>query len=290
MAECILAGKVAIVTGGGRGLGRAMVLALAEAGANVVCAAHIDTDFAEVKAAHKKLGTAGLLVTHRMDVRSSAECDGLIAATRKAFGPADILVNNAGLTFTYIWPDLYRKAEKPHFWEHKDDIIENVVGVNFLGADRLARRAVPAMLDKGWGRVINVTTKLSTMRFPWSSPYGPSKAALEQASDNWAQDVAGTGVTVNILNPGGGADTPGMADEMREKSRAMKKPMLMAPEKMMAPVVWLASPASNGVNGMRYDAQDWNEKKASASEASRIGRPVGFLLRPRKKPATKTKR
>ncbi|MBM3560210.1 MAG: SDR family oxidoreductase [Alphaproteobacteria bacterium] len=290
MAEGALAGKVAIVTGGGRGLGRAMVLALAGAGADVVCAAHIDTDFAEVKAVHRKLGKAGRLLTHKMDVRSAKECDALIAAAKKAFGPADILVNNAGLTFTYIWPDLYRRPQKPHFWEHEDDIIENVVAVNFLGAERLARRAVPAMLDKGWGRVINVTTKLSTMRFPWSSPYGPSKAALEQASDNWAQDLAGTGVSVNILNPGGGADTPGMADEMREKSRTMKKPLLMAPVKMMAPVVWLASHASDGVNGMRYDAQDWNEKKSPAVEARRIGRPVGFLLRPRKKPAAKKTR
>ena len=90
---------------------------------------------------------------------------------------------------------------------------------NYVAADQMGRRVAPMLVKQGWGRIINVTTKLDTMNRPGSVPYGSSKAALEMTTEIWAKELAGTGVTVNIVNPGAGANTPGMAQEMRDWSR-----------------------------------------------------------------------
>ena len=155
------------------------------------------------------------------DLRRPAECDRVFAESRARFGgDPSILVNNAGLTFTFIDPTRFRRETPQRFWEVGDDIIQAVMDTNYVAADQMARRAVPLMLKAGWGRVINVTTKLDTMNRAGSSPYGPSKAALEMATEIWAKELAGTGVTINIVNPGAGANTPGMAAEMRARSAA----------------------------------------------------------------------
>ena len=276
MSDKLLSGKIAIVTGGGRGLGRAMALALADNGADVMVAAHIDSDFPEVEAAHGALDDPGRLLCMATDIRDGADCDGVVVATRDAFGDCNVLINNAGLTFTYIWPDRFRRDKLANFWEAEDEIIENVMAVNFVGADRMARRVAPAMVAAGWGRIINVTTMIETMRMQDSSPYGPSKAALEMATCTWAQQLEGTGVTANILNPGAGADTPGMADEVRRGE--VPEIVLIAADQMAAPAVWLASDATDAINGMRYDAAPWDRTKSPAEEGARIGRPAGFEL------------
>src|SRR6185437_15925124 len=138
------------------------------------------------------------------------ECDRVVAETRARFGAVDILVNNAGLTFTYIDPPRFSRGTIQKFFEVGDEIIDNVITTNYLAADRLSRRVAPAMIEAGWGRIVNVTTKLDTMNRTGTHPYGASKAALELATEVWAKDVAGTGLTVNIVNPGAGANTPGM--------------------------------------------------------------------------------
>src|SRR6267378_3099852 len=118
--------RVAIVTGGLRGLGRAMALGLAKAGHRVAAVGHIDADI------------------------------------RARFGSLDILVNNAGLTFTYIDPARFRRPTIQRFWEVPDEIVENVIVTNYLAGDRLSRRVASAMVAQGWGRIVNVTTKLDT--------------------------------------------------------------------------------------------------------------------------------
>jgi NAD(P)-dependent dehydrogenase (short-subunit alcohol dehydrogenase family) len=211
--------RVAIVTGGLSGLGRAMALGLAHAGHRVVAAGHIAADAHALTREIAGTALADRLLPVVADLRQREECDRIITLARERFGGLDILVNNAGLTFTYIDPARYRRPSIQKFWEVGDAIVENVFAVNYIAADRLARRVAPAMVAQGWGRIVNVTTKLDTMNRAGTHPYGASKAALEMATEVWAKEVAGTGLTINIVNPGAGANTPGMAEEMRAMTR-----------------------------------------------------------------------
>ena len=270
-------GIVAIVTGGARGLGRAMVRGLARAGARVVAAAHIEADMGALEADAR--GLAGRVQPVLADLRRPAACDAVVAAAERAFGAPQVLVNNAGLTFTTITPDKFRRPDVQRFYEVDDDVIQRVMDTNYVAADQMARRVAPRFVKQGWGRIINVTTMLETMHRAGSSPYGPSKAALEMASEIWAKDLAGTGVTVNVLNPGGGANTPGMAEERREASRTGTLPKLVEPDEMVPPLLWLVSRAADAVTGWRFDANRWDPARSVDANVARSGRPAGFELR-----------
>ena len=190
----------AIVTGGLRGLGRAMALGLARESCRVLAVGHIETDVAEIE--RDVAGTAFADRLHALvaDLRRAQECDRVVAAAEARLGGVDILVNNAGLTFTYIDPARYRRPSMQRFWEVSDDIVENVIATNYLAADRLARRVALGMVARGWGRIVNVTTKLDTMNRAGTHPYGASKAALEMATEVWAKETEGTGLTINIVS------------------------------------------------------------------------------------------
>ena len=267
-------GTVAIVTGGLRGLGQAMALGLLRTGHRVVAVGHIAEDIPAIQGAAGDLA-AGLMPMVA-DLRRPEECDRVVAAATAQFGPPGILVNNAGLTFTYIDPSRFRRETPQRFWEVSDEIVQNVMDTNYVAADQMARRVVPLMLKAGWGRVINVTTKLDTMNRAGSSPYGSSKAALEMATEIWAKELTGTGVTVNIVNPGAGANTPGMAAEMRARSAAGQASRLVEPDEMIAPLLFVVSRAADAVNGFRFDANAWNP----AMSPGTMTRPVGFILHP----------
>src|SRR6266567_5986547 len=273
--------RVALVTGGLRGLGRA--LALAREGHPVLAVGHIAEDVAEIERASAQL--PGRLQPLVADLRDAGECDRVVAAARDQFGRVDILVNCAGLTFTYIDPPRFRRPTIQRFYEVGDEIIDNVVAVNLIAADRLSRRVAPAMVEAGWGRIVNVTTKLDTMNREGTHPYGATKAALEMATEVWAKDVEGTGLTINIVNPGAGANTPGMADEMRQMSREGRAARLVEPEEMVPPLLYVVSREADRVNGMRFDANAWDAALSPAEAASRAGRPAGFVLHPQAPPS-----
>jgi 3-oxoacyl-[acyl-carrier protein] reductase len=190
--------RVAIVTGGLRGLGRAMALGLAQSGHRVVAVGHIDSDAAEMEAAAGALGFGARFRPLVADLRQAGECDRVVAEAHARFGSVDILVNNAGLTFTYIDPARFRRPTVQRFWEVGDEIVDNVIATNYLAGDRLSRRVAPAMVAQGWGRIVNVTTKLDTMNRLGTHPYGASKAALEMATEVWAKEAEGTGLTIKI--------------------------------------------------------------------------------------------
>lgn len=272
--------RVAMVTGGLRGLGRAMAFGLAREGHRVLAVGHIEADVAEVSAAAAQAGLAERLAPVAADLRQPAECDRVAAAARERFGAPDILVNNAGLTFTTIDPARFRRPQPQKFWQVPDGIVEAVIRTNYLAADQMARRLAPAMVERGWGRIVNVTTKLDTMNRAHTSPYGASKAALEMATEVWAKEVEGTGLTINIVNPGAGANTPGMAEEMRRMSREGKAPRLVEPDEMVPPLLYVVSREADGVNGFRFDANLWDAALPPAEAARRAGRPAGFELHP----------
>jgi NAD(P)-dependent dehydrogenase (short-subunit alcohol dehydrogenase family) len=276
--------RVAIVTGGLRGLGRAMALGLAKAGHRVAAVGHIEADIPELNAAAAEQQLRDRVWPLVADLRKPEECDRIVAEIRARFGSLDILVNNAGLTFTYIDPARFRRPTIQRFWEVPDEIVENVIVTNYLAGDRLSRRVAPAMVAQGWGRIVNVTTKLDTMNRVGTHPYGASKAALEMASEVWAKDVEGTGLTINIVNPGAGANTPGMADEMRQMSREGRAARLVEPEEMVPPLLYVVSREADRVNGMRFDANAWDAALAPAEAARLAGRPAGFVLHPQAPP------
>jgi NAD(P)-dependent dehydrogenase (short-subunit alcohol dehydrogenase family) len=272
--------RVAIITGGLRGLGRAMAIGLAREGHDVVAVGHIDADIEEVEAATAGSNIAGHLLPLVADLRRPADCDRIVATAQSRFGGVHILVNNAGLTFTTIDPARFRRAEPQKFWQVPDDIVRAVIETNYIVADQMARRVAPRMVEQRWGRIVNVTTKLDTMNRPHTSPYGASKAALEMATEVWAKEVEDTGLTINIVNPGAGANTPGMADEMRAMSREGRAPRLVEPEEMVPPLLYVVSREADNVNGWRFDANLWDPLRPPAEAARRAGRPAGFELHP----------
>ena len=273
--------RVALVTGGLRGLGRAMTFGLARAGHRVAAVGHIAGDVAEIEAEAAALGNIGGAVWPLVaDLRQAGECDRVVAETRARFGKIDILVNNAGLTFTYIDPARYRRPTIQHFWEVSDEIVDNVIATNVLAGDRLSRRVAAAMVEAGWGRIVNVTTKLDTMNRLGTHPYGASKAALEMATEVWAKEIEGTGLTINIVNPGAGANTPGMAEEARAASRDGRMARLVEPDEMVPPLLYVVSREADQVNGYRFDANLWDTALSPAEAAKRAGRPAGFVLHP----------
>jgi NAD(P)-dependent dehydrogenase (short-subunit alcohol dehydrogenase family) len=270
--------RVAIVTGGLRGLGRAMAFGLAREGHDVVAVGHIDRDITEVEAAAAGSNVAGHILPLVADLRRPADCDRVVAMALSRFGGVNILVNNAGLTFTTIDPARFRRAEPQKFWQVSDDIVRAVIETNYIAADQMARRVAPTMVEQGWGRIVNVTTKLDTMNRPYTSPYGASKAALEMATEVWAKEVQGTGLTINIVNPGAGANTPGMAEEMRAMSREGRAPRLVEPDEMVPPLLYVVSHEADDVNGYRFDANLWDSALPPAEAARRAGRPAGFEM------------
>ena len=272
--------RVAVVTGGLRGLGRAMALGLARQGHKVVAVGHIDADVSEIEAVVAGANFTGGILPLVADLRRPADCDRVVAIARERFGGVSILVNNAGLTFTTIDPARYRRAEPQKFWQVSDDIVRAVIDTNYIAADQMARRVAPQMVEERWGRIVNVTTKLDTMNRPHTSPYGASKAALEMATEVWAKEVEGTGLTINIVNPGAGANTPGMAEEMRTMSREGRAPRLVEPEEMVPPLLYVMSRAADTVNGWRFDANLWDASLPPAEAARRAGRPAGFEMHP----------
>jgi NAD(P)-dependent dehydrogenase (short-subunit alcohol dehydrogenase family) len=272
--------RVAIVTGGLRGLGRAMALGLAREGHDVVAVGHIDADVAEIEAEAAGANFSGHILPRVADIRQPAECDRVVAIARERFGGLDILVSNAGLTFTTIDPARFRRPEPQKFWQVSDDIVRAVIETNYIAADQMSRRVAPEMVARGWGRIVNVTTKLDTMNRPHTSPYGASKAALEMATEVWAKEVEGTGLTINIVNPGAGANTPGMAEEMRVMSSEGRAPRLVEPEEMVPPLLYVVSREADTVNGWRFDANLWDPALPPAEAARRAGRPAGFEMHP----------
>ena len=241
-----LSGKVAIVTGAGRGLGRAMALGLAEAGASVFALAARER--AEVESAAAENPAVVPLV---IDVTRAEECQRAVETALQRFGRLDIVVNNAGRGMKYVSQDFM--TEPTRFWDVSPATWRLVIDTNVNGPFLMARAAAPYMRDKGWGRIVNVSMGHETMRRPGFSPYGPSKAALESETIIWAQDLVGSGVTVNALLPGGATLTGMIPDAFPEAARAG----LLDPRIMVPPLLYLCSEHADGITGMRFNARRW---------------------------------
>lgn len=265
-----LTSRVAIVTGGGRGLGRAMTLGLARAGAHVVATASRES--AELDAVAREAGD-GRVLPLVADVTRAADCARVVATALEHFGRLDILVNNAGRGMKYVSERFL--SEPARFWEVAPEVWQMVIDTNVNGPFLMARAAAPAMLQAGWGRIVNISMNHETMRRRGFSPYGPSKAALESETLIWAQDLAGTGITVNALLPGGATATGMIPASVPEQVRAQ----LLDPDIIVPPLLWLVSDASDSISGQRLDASRWRTDLPATDAAKAAiqgaGWPVG---------------
>ena len=244
--------QVALVTGAAGGIGKVLTKGLLREGAKVVA---IDISEAALGAMVNELihhdFARGHLMPLAIDVSDSQACADGVESAMETFGAVDILINNAALGMGVVRPD--HMSELVRTDELNPQIWDRVMRVNVSGAWYMSHFALPHMQAKGSGRIINVSTSFFTMLRAGFQPYGPAKAAMEAMTASHAAEFAGTGVTINIVVPGGPADTPMVPSES-----PFSRSDLIPPSRMMAPVVWLCAEAGASVTGRRFVAAQWD--------------------------------
>lgn len=260
-----LSGKICIVSGAGSGLGKAMALGLSAAGARV---AGVDINLEALKATASE-AKGGDVVPIQTDITKVDDANNAVSKTINGLGGLHVLVNCAGLGMSTLRVDYWNN--RLNFWQTDPDKWQRLMDVNVRGAFLMARAAAPHMIEQKWGRIVNVTTSMNTMIRGGNMPYGQSKASLEAASAAWADDLADTGVTCNVLVPGGAADTPMVPNES-----PYDRDMLVKPQVMVAPVCWLASEDSDGINSMRFIGRDWDPDGSDADNIEAAGAPAAW--------------
>ena len=265
----LLTGRVCVVTGAGSpaGLGRVMAFAMLRAGARVAFL-DADADALRQTADDARVGFGvGRSMAIAVDVADPDQVSGAVDEVVRAYGRLDVLVNNAGTNVrSFGVPD------RTDFWRIPSLAWERVTAVNYLGAVMMTNAALPTMLKQSYGRVIGVTTSLDTMWRPISSPgYGPSKAAHEAFVSVAGHTLRGTGVTANVLVPGGITRTNAHHDPTLAATRALLDPQIMA-----APVVWLASEGSASTTATRIIAHRWDETRPIVERLASASAPAAW--------------
>lgn len=269
MPDRRLRGKVVMMTGAGRGMGRAMSLGLARAGA---CVAMIDIDedvLVAAAAEAAEIGGQGCALPIVADVANRERARRAVALAIEHFGHLDALVNDAVVGPQRIGGNFL--VNKPRFWELNDDLWRQMLEVNVFGPQLMAKCVAPHMIERGWGRIVNITTSLDTMYMSGAGAYGPCKAALEAHTRIMAQDLEGSGVTANVLIPGGPVNT-----RMIPRDSGIPRDRLIQPTVMQDPIVWLCSKDSDGINGMRFIAALWDGAKSRKENIETAGAPVAW--------------
>ena len=242
-----LSGRVAIVTGGGRGLGRAIALAYARAGSEVVITSARNPTEAEAVAA-ESAALPGRIEAVAADVTAPGDVERMVKHALSLGGRIDVLVNNAARGMRFV-NERFMTEARP-FWEADPDAWRMVMQTNTVGVFLTTREVVPHMLAAGRGSIVNVTINHQTMVRRGFSPYGPSKAALEAMTEVWAQELEGTGVVINLLAPGGATATgmvpPGAPAELP----------LLSPEIVVPGALHLALAERSG---QRIVGTEWTE-------------------------------
>ena len=274
MTDRNLEGKVVVMTGAGRGMGRAMSTALAGAGAKV---AMIDIDEDVLNEAAKlaeNTGGPGSAKDFVCDVTDAEHAKATSEEIVATFGSLDVLVNDAVIGPERISGFMTKKSK---FWELDDDLWNAMLRVNIFGPQLMAKICAPYMIQRGWGRIVNVTTSLDTMYLAGAGAYGPTKAALEAHTLIMSQDLEGTGVSANVLVPGGMVNT-----RMIPEQSGIPRQKLIQPNVMENPIKWLASVASDGTTGMRFIGALWDEALPIDQRIEQSGAPCAWTQLPSK--------
>lgn len=264
-----LEGKVAIVTGAAGGFGRELVHGLLGAGAKVAALDIDEQGLDELAAGLDRETGAGRLITAHTDIGRYDECEAAVEHTRATLGGLHILVNNGAAGMGLIRLD--HMTNLVDINEVTPETWDRFVAVNLSGAWYLTRASIEGLIGQGWGRIVNVTTSFFTMMRGRFHPYGPSKAGFEAMSAGHAAEFGGRGVTVNVVVPGGPADTP-----MVPRESGMDRGALIPPSAMVPPVLWLCSEAGGAWTGHRYIAADWDAAADPAAAAQGCRAPIGW--------------
>ncbi len=187
MNKIDLDGKIAVVTGGARGIGYAISERLLQSGASV---ALWDMDQAAMDDAVKNLSTAGKVIAVKLDVTHTEQVAAAVAATEKGLGSVDILVNNAGIAGPTV-----------KTWEYAPEDFRKVVEIDLVGPFLCCRALVPAMMKKGYGRIVNVASIAGKEGNPNASAYSAAKAGLIGLTKSLGKELATQGVMVNCITP-----------------------------------------------------------------------------------------
>jgi 3-hydroxybutyrate dehydrogenase len=243
-----LAGRHAVVTGGGRGIGAAIAAVLAEAGAAVSL---IGRDADRLEAAAARLRTSANVEAVAADVTDEDRVDAAFAEATRRLGPVDILINNAGA------------AESAPFAKTDRALWERMIAVNLTGAYLCCRAALPEMVRRGWGRIVMIASVAGLQGYPYVAAYCAAKHGTVGLMRSLALETARSGVTVNAVCPGY-TDTDLVAEALRnimaktDRDEAAARAALVshnpqgrliAPEEVAAAVLYLCRPGSESVTG-----------------------------------------
>jgi NAD(P)-dependent dehydrogenase (short-subunit alcohol dehydrogenase family) len=269
MAQIDLSGKVAVVTGAAQGLGQAIAEGLADAGAMIaMCGLGADALDAVANTIRDQIGDANI-ISAECDISDETATAAFIDAVISKFGRIDALINNAGLGCAAVRPDFM--SNPVPIWQLDPAEWRRVVEVNTIGTFLMTRWATPHMVAQGSGRIVNVTTTFQTMLAPAFGAYGPSKAGIESMTSILVEELAETGVTVNVVVPGGPADT-----EQIPNGLIADRDDLLRPDVMVPPIRWLCSDAASDISGLRFSAAEWDDNLSAEDSIGRSTKPVAW--------------
>ncbi len=245
-----LDGKVAVITGAGRGIGKAMAIGFAREGADIVAVsrtlAQVEETVRQVKASGRQALAIEADVSRLNDVRSMAE------QLQHRFGGLDVLVNNAALRMNQLGrKDSYTIP----FTELTIEDWDNAINVNLRGPFLCIRELLPLMLKRGGGSIINISAGGGKRGMAGRSPYCASKFALEGLTQSLALEFRSLNVAVNSLSPG--KHSIFTDEEKREQLKGNPERVFMRPEMMVPPAVFLALQNGSGVTGQHVEALEW---------------------------------
>ena len=257
--------RVVLLTGASGGIGWVMTEALLAAGHSV---AAVDRDSAALtRLAARHGGAKDRLHPVVANLATAAGCNSAVAEAHTRFGAIDAVINNAGIGMSSVRPDA--EARAPDIAELTPEIWDGFMAIFVRAPQMLVRAALSDMKRRGFGRIVNNTTSYVTMLRVL--PYGAAKAALESMSAVWAKELDGSGITVNVLVPGGPTDTPLIDDASGWPRDKMLRPEIMGP-----PTAWLVSDAASEFSGRRITAARWNRTLNPADAAQQASRAIGW--------------